>query len=113
LDEQRWGWDGAVAQGRVTLTCLAFNTAQTYRLQVAERLAQCAIRRLRRERQPQVGPASAVIYVGGSYAAFAWKTCWPSWASPRGRACVRRSCRPRPPVRPPDPPPYLQMSRGL
>ena len=71
LEEQRWGRDGAVAQGRLTLTCLAFNTAQVYRLQGGERVAQLAIRRLRREHQPELGPAPAVIYLGGRYAVLA------------------------------------------
>jgi hypothetical protein len=71
LEEQRWGRDSTVAHGRLTLTCLAFNTAQVYRLLAGERLAQCAIRRLRRERQPELGPAPAVIYLGGHYAVLA------------------------------------------
>src|SRR5258707_11820764 len=33
LEKQRWGRDFAAALGRTTLTCLAFNTAQVYRLQ--------------------------------------------------------------------------------
>jgi hypothetical protein len=33
LERQRWGRDFAAALGRTTLTCLAFNTAQVYRLQ--------------------------------------------------------------------------------
>ena len=32
LEEQRWGRDAAAARGRVALTCLAFNTAQVYRM---------------------------------------------------------------------------------
>ena len=32
LEKQHWGRDLAAARGRVTLTCLAFNTAQVYRL---------------------------------------------------------------------------------
>jgi hypothetical protein len=32
LEKQRWGRDLAAAVGRITLTCLAFNTAQVYRL---------------------------------------------------------------------------------
>jgi hypothetical protein len=71
LEQQRWGRDCAAALGRTTLTCLAFNTAQVYRLQAAERLALVAIRRLRRLHQPELGPAPAVIYVAGSYGVFA------------------------------------------
>src|SRR5207253_1647172 len=71
LEEQRWGRDGAVAQGRLTLTCLAFNTAQVYRLQGGERVAQLAIRRLRREHQPELGPAPAVSHLRGRYAVLA------------------------------------------
>src|SRR5438067_2963660 len=48
LEKQRWGRDLSAVQARVTLTCLAFNTAQVYRLQAGQRLASLAIRRLRR-----------------------------------------------------------------
>src|SRR5947209_7065489 len=67
LEQQRWGRDFAAALGRTTLTCLAFNTAQVYRLQAGERLAAVAIRRLRRLRQRELGSAPAVIYLAGCY----------------------------------------------
>jgi hypothetical protein len=70
LEKQRWGRDLAAALGRTTLTCLAFNTAQVYRLQAGERLASVAIRRLRRQRQRQLGNAPAVLYVAGCYGVF-------------------------------------------
>ena len=60
----------AAALGRTTLTCLAFNTAQVYRLQAGERLASMAIRRLRRQRQRELGSAPAVIYAIGCYGVF-------------------------------------------
>jgi hypothetical protein len=71
LERQRWGRDFAAALGRTTLTCLAFNTAQVYRLQAGERLASVAIRRLRRLHQRELGTAPAVIYVAGCYGVFA------------------------------------------
>jgi hypothetical protein len=71
LEKQRWGRDVAAALGRTTLTCLAFNTAQVYRLQAGERLASVAIRRLRRLHQRALGTAPAVIYVAGCYGIFA------------------------------------------
>jgi hypothetical protein len=71
LEQQRWGRDVAAALGRTTLTCLAFNTAQVYRLQAGERLAAMAIRRLRRQRQREQGNAPAVIYLAGCYGVFA------------------------------------------
>jgi hypothetical protein len=70
LEQQRWGRDVAAALGRTTLTCLAFNTAQVYRLQAGERLAGMAIRRLRRQRQRELGSAPAVLYVAGCYGVF-------------------------------------------
>jgi hypothetical protein len=70
LEKQRWGRDLAAALGRTTLTCLAFNTAQVYRLQAGQRLASVAIRRLRRLRQRDLGTAPAVIYVAGCYGVF-------------------------------------------
>jgi hypothetical protein len=71
LEKQRWGRDFAAALGRTTLTCLAFNTAQVYRLQAGDRLASLAIRRLRRLRQRELGNAPAVIYLAGCYGVFA------------------------------------------
>ncbi len=65
-----WGRDVAAALGRTTLTCLAFNTAQVYRLQAGERLASVAIRRLRRQRQRELGSAPAVLDVAGCYGVF-------------------------------------------
>jgi hypothetical protein len=70
IEKQRWGRDFAAALGRTTLTCLAFNTAQVYRLQAGERLASMAIRRLRRQRQRELGSAPAVLYVAGCYGVF-------------------------------------------
>jgi hypothetical protein len=70
LEKHRWGRDLAAALGRTTLTCLAFNTAQVYRLQAGERLATMAIRRLRRLRQRELGSAPAVLYVAGCYGVF-------------------------------------------
>jgi Transposase DDE domain len=70
LEKQHWGRDFAAVLGRTTLTCLAFNTAQVYRLQAGERLAAMAIRRLRRLRQPELGRAPAVLYVAGCYGVF-------------------------------------------
>ncbi len=71
LEKQHWGRDFAAALGRTTLTCLAFNTAQVYRLQAGERLAAVAIRRLRRRRERELGTAPAVIYLAGCYGVFA------------------------------------------
>ena len=70
LEKQHWGRDVAAMLGRTTLTCLAFNTAQVYRLQAGERLAAMAIRRLRRQRQRELGSAPAVLYVAGFYGVF-------------------------------------------
>jgi hypothetical protein len=71
LEKQRWGRDLAAAVGRSTLTCLAFNTAQVYRLQAGQQLASVGIRRLRRLRPRQLGNAPAVIYLAGCYGLFA------------------------------------------
>jgi len=71
LEKQRWGRDVAAALGRITLTCLAFNTAQVYRLRAGQQLASVAIRRLRRLRQRALGNAPAVVYLAGCYGVFA------------------------------------------
>jgi hypothetical protein len=71
LEQQRWGRDAAVAHGRVTLTILAFNTTQVYRTRGGERLAKHGIRRLRRQSQPELGPAPVVIFLDDCYAVLA------------------------------------------
>lgn len=68
LEAQRWGRDLATQQGRVTLTCLAFNTAQVYLSRSGRRLAAQGIRRLRRTYYPRLGRSPAIIYLGHSYA---------------------------------------------
>ena len=68
LEERHWGRDVAALRGRLTLTGLAFNTAQVYRSRAGERLATRAIRRLRQQRRAALGAAPAVIYVKGCYA---------------------------------------------
>jgi hypothetical protein len=68
LEEQHWGRDEAAVRARVTLACLAFNTAQVYRSRRGERLAKKGIRRLRRQSRRELGPAPVAIYVAGRYA---------------------------------------------
>jgi hypothetical protein len=70
LEQQRWSRDVAVQRGRVTLTCLAFNTAQVYLSRTGEKLSAQGIRRLRYEYFWQLGPSPAVIYIGRNYAVF-------------------------------------------
>ena len=55
----------------MALTCLAFNTAQAYRLAAGQRLAKKGIRRLRREYRRELGAAPVVVYVAGCYAVLA------------------------------------------
>ena len=71
LEEQRWGRDAAAAQGRTTLTILAFNTTQVYRTRGGERLAKLGIRRLRRGSRPELGPSPVVIFLEDCYAVLA------------------------------------------
>jgi hypothetical protein len=68
LEEERWGRDSAVHRARVTLTCLAFNTAQVHLTRSGGKLAAKGIRRLRQTYQPQLGHSPLAIYLGGKYA---------------------------------------------
>ena len=68
LEAQRWGRDFTIQIARVTLTCLAFNTAQVYLSRRGVALAAKGIRRLRRHYEPQMGVAPVVIYLGNVYA---------------------------------------------
>ena len=68
LEAQRWGRDLPALLGRLTLTCLACNTAQVYRARAGVQVAALAIRRLRRHYQPQFGASPAVIFLGSCYA---------------------------------------------
>lgn len=67
LEEERWGRDPLVQRGRVTLTCLAFNTAQVYLTQRGAKLAAQGIRRIWRFYDAELGHAPAVIYIGHYY----------------------------------------------
>jgi len=101
LEKQHWGRDLAAALGRVTLTCLAFNTAQVYRLQAGQQLASVAIRRLRRLRHPELGNAPAVIYLAGCYGVFALEELLSLLGSPARESLlpdVRKSSSPDAPT---------------
>jgi hypothetical protein len=101
LEKQHWGRDLAAALGRVTLTCLAFNTAQVYRLQAGEQLAAVAIRRMRRLRHPELGNAPAVIYLAGCYGVFALEELLSLLGSPARESLlpdVRKSSSPDAPT---------------
>ena len=58
----------AAACCRITLTILAFNTAQVYRTRGGAKLARQGIRRLRRQSRKQLGPSPAVIFYDDCYA---------------------------------------------
>jgi hypothetical protein len=70
LEEERWGRNLDVQRGRVTLTCLAFNTAQVYLTGRGPRLAAKGIRRIWRLYDAQLGHSPAVIYIGRYYGVF-------------------------------------------
>jgi hypothetical protein len=70
LETARWGRDAAAVRGRLTLTCLAFNTAQIYRSRAGERVAALGIRRLRQQYRHELGAAPVVIYLNGCYGVF-------------------------------------------
>lgn len=71
LERQRWGRDAAAAHCRVTLTILAFNTAQVYRSRSGARLAKLGIRRLRRQTSAELGHAPVVIFMADCYGVLA------------------------------------------
>ena len=101
LEKQHWGRDLAAAVGRTTLTCLAFNTAQVYRLRAGEHLAAMAIRRLRRQRQRELGTAPAVIYLAGCYGVFALEELLSLLGTPARESLlpeVRKSSSPNAPT---------------
>ncbi len=87
LEQQRWGRDVAAALGRTTLTCLAFNTAQVYRLQAGERLAALAIRRLRRRGSVSWAALRRCSMWLAAMASSRWKSCSTCWVLPRERVC--------------------------
>lgn len=68
LEEQLWGRDLPIHMARITLTCLAFNTAQTYLSRAGKTVAAEGIRRLRRCYWPKLGHSPVVIYIGRYYA---------------------------------------------
>lgn len=68
LEAQLWGRDLAVHLARITLTCLAFNTAQVYLSRMGKTIAAQGIRRLRQIYSPYLGHSPVVIYIGRYYA---------------------------------------------
>jgi len=68
LEELDWGRDFQTHLARVTLTCLAFNTAQVYLSDRGRELAARGIRRLRQCYRRELGTAPAVIYIRDAYA---------------------------------------------
>ena len=96
LEAQRWGWDEAAARGRLTLTCLAFNTAQVYRARGGPKLATRGIRRLRQRHRPDVGAAPVVVYVAGCYAVLALEELLALVGTPVRASLLPASRRPPP-----------------
>jgi hypothetical protein len=98
LERAPWGTRSNTVHGRVTLTLLAFNTAQLYRTQGGKRLADKGIRRLRQLCQRDLGAAPVVLYLDGTYGVFALEEVLALLGAP-----VHQSLRPnlRPPARPP------------
>ena len=94
LERHQWGTQGTTIRGRVTLTLLAFNTAQLYRTQGGQRLANKGIRRLRQLHRRELGAAPAVLYLDGRYGVFALEEVLALLGAP-----VQASLRPAP--RPP------------
>lgn len=70
LEAERWGRNPVVQHARVTLTCLAFNTAQVYLNRPGEKLAAKGIRRLRRCYDHQLGAQPTIIFVRRYFAVF-------------------------------------------
>jgi hypothetical protein len=68
LEAQLWGRDLPIHVARIALTCLAFNTAQTYLSRAGKTVAAHGIRRLRTFYWPQLGHSPVVIYIGRYYA---------------------------------------------
>jgi hypothetical protein len=68
LEAQLWGRDLAMHLARITLTCLAFNTAQVYLTQSGKSLAAQGIRRLHQLYSTDLGHSPVVIYIGRYYA---------------------------------------------
>lgn len=91
LERSPWSKEGKIVRGRVTLTLLAFNTAQVFRGRAGEKLATTGIRRLRHLHRPELGAAPAVIYLGDAYGVFALEELLPLLG-----ASVKESLLPHP-----------------
>lgn len=70
LETERWGRNPVVQHGRVTLTCLTFNTAQVYLDRQGEKLAAKGIRRLRRHYNRYLGAQPTIVFVRPYFAVF-------------------------------------------
>jgi len=88
LEAQRWGRQEAVQLARITLTCLAFNTAQIYLSQSGKRLAAKGIRRLRRSHRRELGTTPVVIYIGQNFGVFPVETLLKLVGTPTRRSLL-------------------------
>jgi hypothetical protein len=102
LERHPWGHDGTIVRGRVTLTLLAFNTAQVYRSRSGPTLAARGIRRLRLLHRAELGVAPAVIYLGDAYGVFALEELLARLGTPVQESLLPRP-RPKSPRGPPAP----------
>jgi hypothetical protein len=96
MERGRWGRDAGAAHGRVSLTCLAYNTVAIYRSRAGEQLAALGIRRLQRVYTPQLGLAPVVVYLGECYAVLALEDLLELLGRPVRTSLLPASTRPQP-----------------
>jgi hypothetical protein len=97
LESQRWGRDSATQHGRITLICLAFNTAQVYLSRAGGRIAAQGIRRLRRHYCRKLGAAPVIIYIGPCYAVLPVEQLLQILGTSPRRSLLPLQIRPEPP----------------
>lgn len=98
LERAPWGTPGAAVRGRVTLTVLAFNTAQVYRAKAGVPLADKGIRRLRHQHRREWGAAPVVVYLDGCYAILALEDLLAYLGTPVRVSLLPDLTRHRPPL---------------
>jgi hypothetical protein len=97
LEAERWGRKLAVQRGRITLTCLAFNTAQVYLTRLGQRAAERGIRRLRQRYRRELGTSPAVVYIGSGFAVLSIEKLVAILGAPARRSLLPVTAAARPP----------------
>ena len=95
LEKAPWGRTEETVRGRVSFTCVAFNTAKAYQTKSGQRVMELGIRRLGLELRRSFGLAPVVVYVGDAYGIFELETLLEVFGRPVAESVLPAAVRRR------------------